>query len=57
MGEKFAPGDVVKLKSGGRRCTVETVDEDTGRVRVVSMSDDGTFDRAAFDAACLEHAS
>jgi hypothetical protein len=57
MGERdYQVGDVVKLRSGGRRFTVCGYDPESSasHVDVISMGDDGTFDRTRLSVACIE---
>jgi hypothetical protein len=54
MSSRFAPGEVVKLKSGGWRWTVEAVEEGEAddRVTVITITKDA-FVRQHLPSSCL----
>ena len=51
VGQSFAVGDLVQLRSGGGRLTV--TGSDNGAVQAICVSDDGRVDRVWLPAVCF----
>jgi uncharacterized protein YodC (DUF2158 family) len=56
MSEQFKPGDVVELKSGGPKMTVEEVDEEAGGVFCTWFDEGNQPQQRNFIAATLKKA-
>lgn len=51
--QKWNEGDVVMLKSGGVRMTVESIDEEYDQVTCMWFGEKNKLERADFDAGTL----